>query len=72
MGVIDESFVERTEEGYAGVFEYDVDAPLALRRLWVDAHGGLWLESLDGNRVVVPSEIRPLVAKRARELRWRG
>lgn len=70
--MIRETHAPSTDPEYSSEYTYDVDAPLALRRLWVDVHGGLWLESLDGNRVVVPSEIRHIVAKRAREARWRG
>ena len=65
---------EQVGPEYALVFSYEPPGagPSSIRALWVDQGGGVWLEATDGGRVVVPSEIRKLVAKRMREEGWHG
>lgn len=67
-----EERIRRDDPDYAQEFRYEGGAgPCGLRALWVDAHGGCWLESEDGQRVVIPPAIRRLVAGRVREATYR-
>lgn len=42
-----------------------------VRSVWIDKFGGAWLESVDGQHVVIPPEVRRLVAKRIKEATFR-
>jgi hypothetical protein len=70
---IRETLEPSEEEGYSQTFVYDTDGACTVKRLWVDetpAHG-VWLESVDGQRVKVPECLRKLVAKRVRDASYR-
>jgi hypothetical protein len=61
-----ETLVNSNDGDFPRMYEYEESntAPCLVRRLWVDAFDGLWVESCDGQRVVIPKDIRKLVAKR--------
>jgi hypothetical protein len=59
------------EDEYSRTYEYGTTGACTIRELWVDGNGSCWLESNDGQRVVVPAEIRNLIAKRVRETKFR-
>ena len=46
-------------------------SPLCVKNVHVDALGGVWMETVDGTRVVIPAEWRKLVAKWVREGTYR-
>lgn len=56
---------------YAQEYRYTTDGGCTVRALWVDMNGSAWLETNDGQRVVVPAELRRLIAKRIREGKFR-
>lgn len=62
---------EPEDEDFAMGFKYDTTGACTVAQVWVDVEGGCWLESNDGQRVVIPKDIRSLIAKRVRDLRFR-
>ncbi len=53
---------------YAREYRYATTGACTVARVWADVYGGVWI---DGQRVVVPAEIRRLVARRVREAQLR-
>lgn len=65
---------DRPEDAdYSQEFRYNENekAPLLVRRVWVDAFNNFWLQSIDGNILVVPESHRKIVSKRMREATFR-
>lgn len=56
---------------YSAQYEYSTTGPCCIARLWVDHEDGLWLESNDGQRVVIPRDGRKLVANRVKGAMFR-
>lgn len=69
--MIEESSTLPPEEEFCRVYRYRTTGDSTVAALWVDAMGGVWLESNDGQKVVVPAEVRKLLAKRLRDATFR-
>jgi len=69
--MIKETHFRPEEIEYSQGFKYDTTGACTIAHLWADAEGGLWVESNDGQRVVIPAEVRKLVAKRVRDTLFR-
>ena len=63
------------DEDYSKEYKYSylniLPGPCTITLFWIDMYGGAWLESSDGQRVLIPMEIRSLLAKRIKEGRFR-
>jgi hypothetical protein len=72
--MIKETHDRPEDTDYSQEFRYETEGACTVRRIWVDetlmGHG-FWLESNDGQRVLIPEDLRKLLAKRCRELTFR-
>lgn len=56
---------------YARATQFPGGAPSCVKSLWVDAFGGCWLESVDGQRILVPRGQRELASMEMRRKTFR-
>lgn len=73
--MIKETISPSPGEDHCMEFRYETgEGACLIKRAWVDeTEGGhsFWIESQDGQRVVIPEELRKLIAKRCREATFR-
>ena len=69
--MIEETSTLPPEEEFCRVYHNRTTGDSTVAALWLDAFGGVWLESNDGQKVVVPGEVRKLLAKRLKEANYR-
>jgi hypothetical protein len=69
--VIKEIHNRPEDTDYSQEFRYETDGACTLNRVWVDYEGGFWIESNDGQRVVIPIEFRKLITKKIKGLTFR-
>lgn len=50
------------------IYKIEDTAPCVISRIWADCNNSVWLESVDGQHIVIPMEIRKLLSKRIREI----
>jgi hypothetical protein len=62
-----ETVREPDEPEYSRVYEYDTTGACTVKALWLSGRC-VWLESVDGQRVVIPEDMRKLISKRIREV----
>lgn len=68
---IKESKIKREDVEYSDEFIYETTGACTIKSLWVDHENSLWIESNDNQKIVIPREIRNLIAKRIKETNFK-